>query len=287
MLELSDLSPFNVSDIILKTIQSPQQLAVVASVSRFWKFSTDSEAVWRGVCRALWADKVFVPESLKRLVIEGNTAQKRLDLQKMSAEALYGLAREHELVVEGCCGKAQLIGLIRDKEAETRFAGQPLAKYACQQSIIDSRRKSITAEELCAPTWNVRLRKDGPLAPLAARDPWWFGKGTGTFIFHPDGLLTYSWPENWDPFANLNLDDDTGWVLDSKGCWITLLLGGRQGPMEHIARHPVNWGWVLVSAGTCWSSWPMPTLAELDPYMQDAKLIELCPAASFSPFAPP
>ena len=66
-----------------------------------------------------------------------------------------------------------------------------------------------------------------------------------------------------------------------EGRLIRLLFNGRPGPQEVVCRHPGNWGWVLYSQGTCWTSFAMPpreageTGECADPLLRDAVLREL------------
>ena len=53
----------------------------------------------------------------------------------------------------------------------------------------------------------------------------------------------------------------------------------RQGPHEVVCRHPKNWGFVLYSQGTCWTSWPMPADWAADPLLQDDMLRYLPPVS--------
>jgi len=154
------------------------------------------------------------------------------------------------------------------------YPHEPLAKRALRMSIADSSRRIITEDELCSFKFNIRLRGDGPLAPLLENDPWWKGKGCGEVQFQADHTVTFQWPDNMNPFSEMMGDASRlSWRLPSKACYVQLLMFGSRGPQEFILRHP-NWGWMLVSGGTCWSSFPMPVRGT-DSFMEDSNLVDM------------
>ena len=124
----------------------------------------------------------------------------------------------------------------------------------------------------------LRVRDDGPLAPALRFDPWWQGKGCGEARFSDDGRVRFTWPADpespshaapMDPFAAFGMGlDSLGWEMHNGGRVVQLVFdavdGSRGGPQEIVCRHPVTWGWILQSGGTCWTSWPMPACVEVE-----------------------
>ena len=153
-------------------------------------------------------------------------------------------------------------------------------------ATADARRTRITADELTAHTFNVRLRGDGPLAQAAAYDPWWAGKGRGEARFSTQaegGWVRLSWPKGddgqpMDPFVPLGMPqapDSLEWRLEHEGAAVRLIIMGRDGPIEVVSRHPETWGWVLFSQGTVWTSWTMPSQEDNDPVLAEENLANL------------
>ena len=75
----------------------------------------------------------------------------------------------------------------------------------------------------------------------------------------------------------MDTEDKTvlGWALEMGGEVVQLSFHGRNGPQEIVTRHPTNWGWVLYSQGTCWTSWEMPSREKEDPLLKDEALHRL------------
>ena len=102
---------------------------------------------------------------------------------------------------------------------------------------------------------------------------WWQGKGHGEARFTADGRVRFTWPtdpedpngEAMDPFAAFGMSiESLGWQLLMEGRVVQMVMDGYGGPQELVCRHPVTWGWILYSGGTCWTSWPMPACEEVE-----------------------
>mmetsp|Transcript_17220 Transcript_17220/g.34514 ORF Transcript_17220/g.34514 Transcript_17220/m.34514 type:complete len:335 (-) Transcript_17220:20-1024(-) len=138
---------------------------------------------------------------------------------------------------------------------------------ALRLSVRDSRRSQISERELCGLAFQIRTRADGPLREVCQLDPWYMGVGAGRVIFRPtdEGAgVDFTWPKGEDgrdlnPFEPMGLGNSpsmtVNWNLVQDQRVVNLLFSGQAGPQEVIARHPGNWGWVLFSRGTCWTSW--------------------------------
>lgn len=175
--------------------------------------------------------------------------------------------------------------------------GELPAKAALRLSLADAKRCVIAADEISSLTFHVRLRYDGPLVQAAPFDPWWQGKGCGEARFQRDGHLTFTWPTNpedgepIDPFAAMGMDvGPLHWALEMGGVnmqgdpsgqtgrVVRILFddAAASGPQEIVCRHPTNWGWVLYSQGTCWSSWPMPRCLCVDQVHREGFVAPAC-----------
>jgi len=254
-------------------------------VCKAWYHYADTEQFWRFVCLHVWSDKHFIPSNIQAWVVEGNTHHKRLDLERLTVKELRRRCTEAKLPdVAQCIEKQELISLWEQNEIKqyNAYNNEPLAKRALRLSIKDATRREITEEELCDLTFNIRLRGDGPLRQLLDRDPWWSDKGgNGEVKFSSDHKLTFKWPEDMNPFEDMMGHATLRWRLPSKqSSYVQLLFDGNRGPREYIARHP-NWGWILVSGGTCWTSWPMPRRGT-DAFIEDANISDLMAYGDFS-----
>ena len=59
-------------------------------------------------------------------------------------------------------------------------------------------------------------------------------------------------------------------MVELDGSLVQIYFRGQPGPQEIVCRHPLTWGWILYSQGTCWTSWPMPPCVPL-PALQLAR----------------
>lgn len=194
-----------------------------------WQSVLDgSPHLWRALCAQAWADKMYVPESLRTMsegdfltdeVMTRNLQQDRQALMALKISELKNLMRSlrmqayvGELIEKG--DFADAIMDARRKAAETYTATQlllrqphrlvkqseNLPKAALRLSLADANRLRITEDELLSLVFSVRLRNDGPLANAMQFDPWWQGKGSGKARFSNDGRLLFTWPvDHHDP----------------------------------------------------------------------------------------
>jgi len=242
-------------------------------VCRGWLLLIDPcESVWRSACQYLWADKVYVPKSIRALIQDGNDPVSRTDLQSLSAADLKKRLRHsgltlYQLAPFQNATKKTLLELVMSREAP-RYPGEPLAERALRLSLEDANRHFLTEDELTSFEWHVRVRSSGPFNQLTPLDPWWAGGGQGgraTFTVeqHTTKEIKFVWPPGRDPFDLFNMRRDLKflWDLDFGGKIVQLSLG-QWGPRQTVARHPVTWGFVLVDPATLWTSWPMPPRGE-------------------------
>ena len=54
-----------------------------------------------------------------------------------------------------------------------------------------------------------------------------------------------------------------------------LIIAGQRGPQEVVSRHPENWGWILFSQGSLWTSFEMPFLDDESGVLLDGNLKDL------------
>ena len=279
-------------------------LARLLRVSKAWQGILDGTPyIWRALCEHTWEDKAHVPASLRSMAegefVSRDAAQESDEKERRSLLALK--IRElkdvmRSLRVQVSAGEliekddfAEAIMRARRKAAESHTATQTLLsrpwllvraseslpKAALRLSLTDAQRLRITDDELTSFVFNVRLRNDGPLKDAARFDPWWQGKGRGEARFTADGRVSFTWPDDpddptagpMDPFAAMGMrlgPLGMGWELQMEGRVVQLLFDGHSGPQELVCRHPVTWGWVLYSGGSCWTSWTMPARTTVD-----------------------
>lgn len=223
----------------------------------------------------LWKDKVFVPKNIISLSSPGNDIKARSDLYGLSVKQLKDRLRAKRvplLKIVACVEKREMVELLADHEGSS-IGNQALARYALRASLADARRNTITEDELTSFVFNVRLRADGRLRERIHLCAWNQRQPVVTEArFGTDRKLTFTFPPNFNPFGD-HFDDGFGmlltWRLVDGGSCLQLEFNGSDGPQEYISRHPKNWGWLLMSGGTCWTSWPMPKCGE-DPEIEDA-----------------
>jgi len=223
----------------------------------------------------LWKDKVFIPKNIASLSSPGNDVNARSDLYELSVKQLKArlqAKRVPVLKIAACVEKREMVELLVEHE---RFSigDQALARYALRASLADAQRNAITEEELTSFVFNVRLRADGRLRDRIHLCAWNQRQPVITEArFSADHKLTFTFPPNFNPFGD-HFDDGFGllltWRLLDGGPCLQLEFNGSDGPQEFVSRHPKNWGWILMSGGTCWTSWPMPKPGE-DPEIEDA-----------------
>ena len=289
---------------------APRELGAALGVCASWRAPLDaSEHVWGLACRVAWRGKAYVPRKLRELAggaaaVEAAAVAERDALLALKVGALKERLRAlPRATLKECVEKRDFVEALLAHERRRAEAGAPtarllacprllararenLAKAALRLSLADARRTRITADELTAHTFNVRLRGDGPLAQAAAYDPWWAGKGRGEARFSTQaegGWVRLSWPKGedgqpMDPFVPLGMPqapDSLEWRLEHEGAAVRLIIMGRDGPIEVVSRHPETWGWVLFSQGTVWTSWTMPSQEDNDPVLAEENLANL------------
>ena len=210
-------------------------LATALRVSEAWNAVLEgSEHLWASMCQRVWASKSYVPPSL-RAMAGGQTAmeeagvEERLQLTALKISQLKDKMRSLScrVRVADLLEKKDFVDVIVDAQRQAtangtvaeKLLGQPgllvrdgesPPKAALRLSIEDAAtRTAITAAELMAFSWSVRLRRDGPLAQAADMDPWWQGKGCGSGKFRNDGRVSLTWPT----------DPETGTAMDLLYRW--------------------------------------------------------------------
>ena len=108
----------------------------------------------------------------------------------------------------------------------------------------------------------TRVRRDGPLQWMHFRDhPYWLGMPAARAIFHPNNKIEF----RNHPFSQMQCEIYFD-IASGNNTYIHLSLGVN----EVIFRHPINWGWVLYSAGHFWTSFDMsPYKFNTDPWLED------------------
>ncbi|CAE8636441.1 unnamed protein product [Polarella glacialis] len=113
-------------------------------------------------------------------------------------------------------------------------------------SCLDARRNEITAEEICAFTWNFHWKRGGrvhvgPLLDARLRDPWWTRSGPAQKVqFLADGSVKHVGPGAVPRYM---------WQLFQEAGAL-------------VCRRAPNWGFVLESSRAVFTSFPMPARGE-------------------------
>ena len=292
-----------------------EDVARALLVAKAWQQALDQDAdLWQSICAREWRHKVYVPRALRAMAagisaLQAVEEEERQELMRLRARELkdqmrlLNLRDEMASLVEKCDFAEAILRVRRQAAADgtttQKLLRQPLElvrhtsaevlpKAALRLSLADAKRTRITVEELMALTFSIRVRSDGPLAEAAAYDPWWLNKGSGEARFER-GAIRLSWPADPDPnsdgeplnpFVMMGMSGDMAmdWSLELNGSLVQIFFHGQPGPQEIVCRHPINWGWVLYSQGTCWTSWPMPPCRDgacADPLLRDGELREL------------
>lgn len=255
------------------TYLSARQLAVCCAVSSGWKTLLDSQYLWSNVSEGVWADKAYVPLQFRRMAALDNNSRVRTDLKQLSVRQLKKKLHEYQLDGRHCLEKGEFIRLIADYELKTfhRSPTEVLSKRALRESIRDARRRQITRDELTSFEWNFRLRADdsSPLAMLAMHDAWHHGRQPAKCRFFPEQegqKVEWYFEAGYNPFDGVFDLQDIAWERELQGGIIRFNITGNQGPCGGITRHPTNWGFVLISAATIYTSFAM---ARDDPFLAD------------------
>ncbi|CAE8676061.1 unnamed protein product [Polarella glacialis] len=136
-------------------------------------------------------------------------------------------------------------------------------------SLTDSRRCSITAEELCSFEWSARMKGwSGP--DWTSGDAWWQGQPASVRYFHTDGT-TYS-PERGE--GQWRFVPSACGQTGPEGSFLRLSRGGRDYPTHFVTRWAKSWGWILHN---CWgfcTSFPLPRKGAVPELEDDGQICQ-------------
>ncbi len=142
--------------------------------------------------------------------------------------------------------------LLANHEEKFIFPRECLARYAVRISILDSKRCFIHESELSAANWNIRVRADGPLAHLMDADPYFQNLPASIVQFDSQRKIVCFLS---GPFAEMMERGELGFSVSERfNRYVTLSIGVR----EFVARHPIHWGFILLSTATIWTQFEMP-----------------------------
>ena len=243
---------------------------------QYYQAIRQSEPLWRIISKILLMNKYYIKSFMKRLLMDGNRINYRIDLYKMSIKELKGLANYYGLNITTCFEKIDLISVINRRELKGKLEIESLSHYALRLLVLDKNRNCLTEDDLCDYEWNIRCRGDGPLKSLIPTDPWWSTPNsdeldniegvttshdlptsgtTTTLRFYKNGEFVIR--ANGQSFLESLITDQIDaytYSLEKSGSILSLSVGVK----EYVARHPENWGFVLQSQGTVWTNYPMP-----------------------------
>ena len=115
------------------------------------------------------------------------------------------------------------------------------SKEAFIESLRDSRRTSITAEELSSFKFYFRFKRVAGRY-WTEKDPFWSMNEPLRISFSPDGLVT-GFP--WNALQmRWHFVDDDGRACEREGSFMRVAINGRCVPTYTISRHS-NWGIIL------------------------------------------
>lgn len=235
-----------------------------------------SELIWRHVATRILSTKLYVPTIVQRLLESKNLGNTRKDLQRMSIKELKLLAVSYGLNPSTCFEKGEIVQLIHERETRKRHCNESLARFAVRIAIIDRTRNCISINEITSIDWHIRVRSDGPLRTLVPTDSWWnYGPSGNTIVnFDRDGMLRFTF-QGPSPFESMMPPDPESqrisYNLKEHGSVVYLSSIGVE---EKVARHPDNWGFVFMSQGSVWASFPLPERGS-DPCLEDEHVNDL------------
>lgn len=250
-----------------------KDIAALEAVNSFFYTSIrESEHFWRETAGQILQGKVFVPALVTRLLMPKNKLTHRIDLFSCSVRELRQLAAVYGLNLTKCFEKGDIVDVIHRREIKNKLPVESLAHFALRIAVIDRTRNCLQESELCAMVWDIRLKKDGPIGHMVASDPWWAsppGPSRSTTVhFHMDGRLTFTFegPSAFRDMFHTESGQHEGatYYMEGSGSVLALSFGVR----EHVARHPTNWGWVLQSSGSVWTSFILPARGT-DAFLED------------------
>ena len=190
---------------VLPTVAAQLTLAELARslrVCKAWLGILDGTPhLWRALSAKTWADKAFVPESLRAMAerdfaSEDDTkdaeARQRQSLMGLKIADLKQLMRRlrvqvstADLIEKGDFADAiihaQRTAAAGHDKTQNLLArpwllarpSEALPKAAMRLSLEDARRLRISEDELTSLVFSLRVRNDGPLAQAMSYDPWW------------------------------------------------------------------------------------------------------------------
>lgn len=151
-------------------------------------------------------------------------------------------------------------------------------RAALAESVVDSRRTHITAEELCSTDWYGRMK--GHAGPgWLVDDPWWKAKPARTRQFMRNGTVRFERREGGEavegtwhfllrpPAPNANLQDWT-----ERGDRLRIRTMGRELPTLIVSRAH-NWGFLMQNCWGLCTSFPLPLKGEAPELEDDAPAI--------------
>jgi hypothetical protein len=224
-----------------------------------------SEAIWRAAAQRLFREKHNVSELALRLLTPGNgrgaDRNRRADLEAMSVGALKRMAELYRVNVRALLEKDEIVKVLDRLETRHAQPGECLSRLAVRLAWLDRKRNFIGAAELSSFEWRIRVRADGPLAHLVPADPFYRHEPASRVTFRPDGVVEFvGGPFAWMNAANHEM---LRYVVPYRlSSFVSLSVGVR----EFVARHPVHWGFILMSSATLWTAFEMP---RDDPVLED------------------
>jgi hypothetical protein len=242
---------------------------------QYFQAIRESEPLWRIVAAILLSNKFYIRSFMKRLLMDGNRIDHRVDLKAMTIKELKTLSNYYGLNTTTCFEKMDLVNVINKRELRSKLEIESLAHFALRLIWLDKDRNCLTEEDLCEYEWNIRVRGDGPLRSLVPTDPWWSTPNlngsneiegvittappipgtTTTLRFYKNGEFFIQ--ANGPSFLESLIADQSDaytYSLEKSGTILSLSIGVK----EYVARHPGNWGFILQSQGTVWTNYPMP-----------------------------
>jgi len=141
------------------------------------------------------------------------------------------------------------------------------------ESLKDSKRCHIKAEELCTLEWWCRMKSSaGP--EWTQRCPWWQQGEAQKRRYHMDGTCSSVRGEGTWRF----IPECCG-RKGPKGSFVRMSLNFREFPTHVVSRYEKNWGFIIQN---CWgfsASFPLPPQG-FEPELEDAG--EICQSVSIS-----
>ena len=146
-----------------------------------------------------------------------------------------------------------------------RTDGDP--RSALRVALADSRRATLTEEEICSFEWNFRFKEAaGP--GWCEEDPYWQGAegGPAKIKFGPLTERGYPASEQTGQVSASGFEMLTqrrllwSWARSRgpHGGHVQIRVDGMRVPTYVVSRHAPNWGWLMQSCWVLYTSFPMP-----------------------------